>query len=490
MSASPKMLPENVSHHQRSNHYNAPFHHTGAPGLTPSYSNSDIEFNPQVWPNVSSTYKQPHTPLPEISEFLREENLKTVQTLPQPRTDSVSKSWERKSHFSNTEDYVAQQNNRFAENALNSTDEVQFKRSHRDSVPLPEPHASPPKKRICTEDKVEKIPKFQDHELIPCAPTFSQLLSVDATKIQTIDNCEYMTPNKKSQFEYMRDSCQISTHLSDNDSKDHHNNNNNGNNQHNLPQLPYFTSLMLNDNLALSSYNQSTFFSDETYCTQQPFSNCETLDSADHATINPMIYINGKTDAEPPIIDPLQTKCDIKQECRTKGLKALKKRDVPKSKGYNILTRNSPPSSYVKLERMEQSKNLPFFSHPDPNNLRELSWEDAKKHTQQSEYGFLPLQSSNTLLEDIDLSEVDNACMEQFERECQKEALQEMDYACKMLHIPTGLSKNIVVYKYFILSTIMYNFQCILLGDVNIHCWAFSMHKFLSLRITCLKKQF
>ena len=52
--------------------------------------------------------------------------------------------------------------------------------------------------------------------------------------------------------------------------------------------------------------------------------------------------------------------------------------------------------------------------------------------------GSLAFESNGAVLDDMDLTELDNACMEQMEKQYYKEALLEVQSACSVLHISPG----------------------------------------------------
>ena len=446
MSASPKMLPDSIGHHYcGSNFYDPTFQAFGVSSSIASYPYNDATttYHPQTWPDVSSSCKQPHIPLPEISEFLREESSRTVQSPASPTANDLSKNWEMKSHVnSKSSDFQSQQDIHHVENALKTTEKVQSKSPCNDSVHQAETYQPPPKKKARRNDKPPDLPSVpvnsHDQSFVPSALTFSQLLSIDVEKIQTFNSCDYLSSSTPAFCDYQRNFRQSSS-LSRGNNISNANSNNNNSEKNSIP-TPYFTSLMFDDSLTLPTLNHTSSYSNVIpEMSLAPSENMAKSFQASDSTANPMMYINNDYNSKSL---KTQNERSIKNELCDTIVNEPKICNSSKDKNYSILTRSSPQSAYVKLERIDQqNKKQPFFQKADDNNnLKELSWEDANRHTQQHDFGHLQLQGSDALLEDIDLSEVDNACMEQFERECQKEALLEIEHACKMLHIPAGLS--------------------------------------------------
>lgn len=94
---------------------------------------------------------------------------------------------------------------------------------------------------------------------------------------------------------------------------------------------------------------------------------------------------------------------------------------------------NSPKSNEVKqLSCNEASYVLQDLASYD------LDIESHADTNKEVGIGSLAFESNGAVLDDMDLTELDNACMEQMEKQYYKEALLEVQSACSVLHISPG----------------------------------------------------
>ena len=71
-------------------------------------------------------------------------------------------------------------------------------------------------------------------------------------------------------------------------------------------------------------------------------------------------------------------------------------------------------------------------------NSYDLDIESNSDTNKEAGIGSLAFESNGAVLDDMDLTELDNACMEQMEKQYYKEALLEVQSACSVLHISPG----------------------------------------------------
>ena len=133
---------------------------------------------------------------------------------------------------------------------------------------------------------------------------------------------------------------------------------------------------------------------------------------------------------------------DFLELCNNKGLHFSDSnathlyKGVPTNQNPNLLVKYTDNVAFIKTEQRDPIAKFFSINQTNPTQSEEEPWNDTKKITQP--IGDSHLQLNNSLLDDVDLSGVDSACMEQFEREYQQEALKETEHACTVLKIPIG----------------------------------------------------
>ena len=418
------MMPERIVSHSGTSYYNAnlpsPVIQSSAP---PYIFRTNTTVSPQTWSNVVSTCKPAPIPLPEISEFLREENMKIARS---PSSLSGNYTPEPQSHFVTDDVFESLPSSHCKKDASSS---------RGDNL----------SKRTCTESRCDEY----DESYIP---PVKRKLSQEQQVVSCISKSE--TPDPTSQLSLTRNS---PMHLLTPNAKNTEEKPNlkslndvkvNSNHEFSLPysfsgdnlnrgnnHLPYFTSLMLDDNLSIASFYQNKFSSElerKSLVVDDPSKASSTTGSTSKDTE----FCSNESKPEGDAVCVTGNK--IYQVCSKKEqvCESVSNGVTDTSNKMDDVFDDSPPPSYIKLECQDPNANLYLYRQPNQNDLKEISWEDATNSTY--DYGLLASRPCNGLLEDTDLSEVDNACMEHFERECQKEAVKEIEMACTLLNIPTG----------------------------------------------------
>lgn len=227
----------------------------------------------------------------------------------------------------------------------------------------------------------------------------------------------------------------------------HNNNINTNNNIHAIPQVTY-TNLLFDDGT----------INPQTHLAPPPIEEIECEVPPDLYQLNAHNFgvcysFNGNQDNKLPItcLQPSESNPsptitnDFLQLCNNRGLyfndcySAMTYKDVQENH-QTCIESNCPENlEHVKTEQKDSASSFyPLNTRNLAHDLREIPWIDAKKESKETDNNRVQLSINNSLLEDVDLSGVDNACMEQFEREYQQKALKETEHACSILNIPIG----------------------------------------------------
>ena len=439
------MMPDMVMSHVGSSYCDS--HFPSISNANPVQQYSLYSYSHTLYQDDSSlnTYRPSPIPLPEISEFLREETRRT--------SDSTSQSGDTFTEFVELERKMkndlssVQKPTDFSNDKSGKNKKVRTKKLYSASS-LSEPHKHSRKKRSKEEKlKTTKILNPCDNDRSPDYEPLSY--SVVQTKvgdlgpgpeIQNFRNYNSIKPpisfspsyadldgpSNVPAYQSVITKCANGT-LCDEKPSD----------------VPSFTSMIFDDNIyvpsslhvfsntekklqAFSPSHQGSACQDFVYPCESQGSFMGGVQNGSEKISEPTNNVYYEMCSTNEDVAPADVNSDVCLKDEKKNLK----RDMFTAKSTELVT-----SAEKDLNLANEKLNL--FGRTNQSGLKEITWEDAKSHTQQNDLGVLPVQS-NGVLEDLDLCEVDSACMEHFEREYQKEAIKEMELACSLLNISRG----------------------------------------------------